>query len=66
MEFNSKEKMEIRKLLELQDSESRLIKLKLFLSSRNSELKAEGIDYTYLATQIVREHESNRPRYTRK
>ena len=66
MEFNSKEKMEIRKLLELQDSELRLIRLKQFLSSRNSELKAEGVDYTYLATQMVRDYESKRPRYTRK
>lgn len=66
MEFSSQEKMEIRKLLELQDSELRLIRLKQFLSSRNSELKAEGVDYTYLATQMVREHESKRPRYTRK
>lgn len=66
MEFSSNEKIEIRKLLELQDSELRLVKLKQFLSSRNSELKAEGVDYTYLATQLVREHESKRPRYTRK
>jgi len=66
MEFNSTEKMEIRKLLELQDSELRLIRLKQFLSSRNSDLKAEGVDYTYLATQMVRDYESKRPRYTRK
>ena len=66
MEFNSKERMEIRKLLELQDSELRLIRLKQFLSSRNSDLKAEGVDYTYLATQMVRDYESKRPRYTRK
>ena len=66
MEFNSNEKMEVRKLLELQDAELRLIRLKQYLSSRNSELKAEGVDYTYLATQMVRDYESKRPRYTRK
>ena len=66
MEFNSQEKMQIRRLLEEQDNELRLIKLKQYLSSRNSELAREGVDYTYLATQMVREYESKRPQHRRR
>ena len=66
MEFSSQEKMEIQKLLQEQDAEMRLIKMKQFLLSRNSDLTYDGVDYTHVATQIIREHESKRPRYTRK
>lgn len=66
MEFSSQEKMEIQKLLTEQDAEMRLIKMKQFLVSRNSGLTYDGIDYTRIATQLIREYESKRPRYTRK
>ena len=66
MEFTQSEKIEIRRLLEEQDNELRLIRLKQYLSSRNSELAREGVDYTHLATQMVREYESKRPQHRRR
>jgi hypothetical protein len=66
MEFSSQEKMEIQKLLQEQDAELRLIRMKQYLVSRNSSLSYDGIDYTHVATQIIREHESKRPRHTRR